>query len=65
MIITVLGDAFEVSRPTACCLLDVMQPSPSITGAVKSLKKISVRTDSPGVVARFENKNIVAQNVVK
>ena len=65
MIIAVQGNAFEVSRSAACCLLDVMQPSPSITGAVKSLKKISVGTDSPGVVAMFGNKYIVEQNAVK
>ena len=65
MIIAVQGDGFEVSRSTACCLFDVMQASPSTIGAVKSLKKISVRKDSPGVIARFGNKNIVAQNVVK
>ena len=65
MIIVVHGDAFEVSRSAACCLLDVMQLSPSITGPVQSLKKISVKTDSPGVVARFGNKNTVEKNAVK
>ena len=57
MIIALLVDTFEVFGLAACCLLDVMQPS--IIGAEKSLKEISVRTGSPGKVARFGNRNII------
>ena len=48
----VQGNVFEVFRPTARCSLVV---KPSVIQTVKALKKISMRTDNPSVLARFGN----------